>query len=42
MKVANETPEPADEMNRLRALYEYDILDTIEEEEFDAITSLAS
>ncbi|MFU8812510.1 MAG: ATP-binding protein [Balneolaceae bacterium] len=30
------------ELNRLRALHEYDILDTLPEEEFDALTRLAS
>ena len=35
-------PFPANEKDRLKALFEYHILDTLPEQELDAITKLAS
>jgi len=35
-------PIPANEINRLQAVYAYDILDTLPEVDFDTITRLAS
>ena len=35
-------PMPANEHERLKELYSYNILDTISEEDFDNITEIAS
>jgi len=35
-------PEPENEADRLRALYDYDILDTLPEKAFDDLTALAA
>jgi len=40
--MAKPAPLPADEKERLEALYAYELLDTVEEREFDRITDLAA
>ncbi len=42
MKAPKSYPVPSNEASRLKALYAYDILDTISEEEYDSITKIAA